>query len=182
MSCLPPHSRYSRSLLLLFVTKYHVCPKPPTVALGSLEFEDIRWARLDISVPEPFLSLTHPSSLSALDSGLLPSDQILIVSCRYSHVRSPSWVHWFHFEIHLYTSILLIKVFQKLSWDFSLSCLVSKILSEKLPSSHYQVCEEWEVKFLCSCNNLPVNMVLLSRHIPLQFSKSLWWCTLLGVK
>ena len=95
MSHLPPHSRYSRSLLLLFVTKYHVCPKPPTKALGSLEFEDIRWARLDISVPEPFLSLTHPSSLSALDSGLLPSDQILIVSCRYSHVRSPSWVHYF---------------------------------------------------------------------------------------
>ena len=178
MSHLPPHSRYSPSLLLLFVTKY-VCPKPPTKALGRLEVEAehvlIFWSQGPSS-------LKHPSALSALDSGFLPSDWLLIVSCRYSHVRSPSWVHWFHFEIHLYTSILLIKVFQKLSWDFSLSCLVSKILSEKLPSSHYQVCEEWEVKFLCSCNNLRVNMVLLSRHIPLQFSKSLWWCTLLGVK
>lgn len=95
----------------------------------------------------------HPSSLSDLDFGLLPSDRILIVRYGYFRVRSSSWTHRFYFEIHLYTSILSIKAFQKLSWNFSLNCLVSKILSESLPSGRYQVRKEWEVEFLCLCNS-----------------------------
>lgn len=120
---------------------------------GSLHVGDSSWACLDNRVPGPFLSLAHPSLLSDLDFGLLPSDRILIVRRGYFCVRSSSWMHWFHFEIHLYTSILLIKAFQKLSWNFTLNCLVSKILSEKLPSGHYQVCKEGEVACLSLCKN-----------------------------
>ena len=98
---------------------------------GEHEVEDASWVCLNDSVPEPLLSHTHPSSLSEGEFCLPPSDCVLTVRCVYFCARSYSLMHWFYFKIHLYTFILSIKAFQKLSWNFSLSCLVSKILSEK---------------------------------------------------
>lgn len=90
--------------------------------------------------------------------------RILIVRCGYLRIRAYSLMHWFYFKIHLYSSILLIKAFQKLSWNFSLSCLVAKILSEKLPSGHYHICKEREVEFLCLCKHF-TNVTLYLCHI-----------------
>lgn len=83
---------------------------------------------------------------------------LIWVRCGTFHIRSYSPMHWFYFKIHLCTSLLSIKAFQKVSWNFSLNCLVSKILSEKLPSGPYQICKEREVEFLCSVKILPVSL------------------------
>lgn len=127
------------------MAKHHVCPKPPNKP-GEVETSAKCVLIIQSQGPSSFICIP---SHSGWDFCLLSSDCILSVRCGYFRIRSYSLMHRFYFKIHLYTSILSIKAFQKSSWNFSLNCLVSKILSEKLSSGHYQVYNELEVEFLC---------------------------------
>lgn len=94
--------------------------------LGSQEVEDSK-----LSVIWEFSARAFPlsyDSLLTLGSWLLASD-LFSVRCEYFCIGFHTWDHWFCFKILLCTSFLLIKVFQKLAWKFSLHCLVSKIIT-----------------------------------------------------